>query len=111
MQPRTCMLSAFTLCTAIGLAVPGTAAEPVKSGTYNTQGGFKAVEETTQLGEKHTYSHGVAWGIVSGDGPLHIGTAMCPYINEATADTITFQGRCAWSDADGDKISTEWSAK
>jgi hypothetical protein len=113
MQPRTFILS---LCAAsllaIGLANDAGAAEPpVKSGSYKTQGGFKAVEETTQVGEKHTLSHGVAWGVVSGEGPLHIGTAMCPYISEATAGTINFQGKCVWSDADGDKIFTEWTGK
>jgi len=102
---------AFGLAVPIGLVIPATAAEPVKSGSYKTQTGFKAIEEMIQVGDKHSFTHGVVWGIVSGDGPLHVGTAMCPYINEMNGDTITFQGRCAWSDADGDKIFTEWSGK
>lgn len=96
---------------AMRLVVPATAAEPVKPGNYKTQGGFKAVEEMIQVGDKHTYSHGVAWGVVSGDGPVQMLTATCPYINELIGDTITYQGRCAWTDADGDKIFTAWSAE
>jgi hypothetical protein len=103
------LLSAFL---TLALAAPALAAEPpVKSGSYKTQGGFKAVEETLQLGEKHSFSHGVAWGIVSGEGPYHIGTAMCPYISETTAEAIQFRGRCSWTGADGDQLFTEWSAK
>jgi len=98
---------------AIGLTMPVVAAEPLaKSGSFKTQGGFKAIQETMQVGEKHSYSHGVVWGVVSGaSDPLRVGTAMCPYINEVIGDTITFQGKCVWSDTDGDKIFTEWSGK
>lgn len=103
----------FALVLAIGATMPAAAAEPVaKSGSFKTQGGFKAVEEAMQVGEKHTYSHGVAWGVVSGaSGPLRVATAMCPYISEVTGDTIAFQGKCVWSDTDGDKIFSEWSGK
>jgi len=105
-----------SLCLTVVLVIGSTAvavAEPVaKSGNFKTQGGFKAIEETVQVGEKHTYAHGVVWGIVSGaDGPLRVATAMCPYINEVKGDVIAFQGKCVWSDTDGDKIFTEWSGK
>lgn len=33
---------------------------PAKSRTFKTQSGFKAVEEVVQLGDKHTFSHGIA---------------------------------------------------
>jgi hypothetical protein len=103
----------LALLLTIGSTMPVAAAEPMsKSGSFKTQGGFKSIEETIQVGEKHTYSHGVVWGIVSGtNGLLRVGTAMCPYINEVIGDTITFQGKCVWSDTDGDKIFTEWSGK
>jgi hypothetical protein len=42
------------------------AAEPLaKSGSFKTESGFKSVEDMIQVGEKHTYSHGVTWGIIS----------------------------------------------
>jgi hypothetical protein len=99
------------------------AGEPLaKSGSFKTESGFKGVEEMIPVGEKHSYSHGVTWGIVSNDNPLRIKTAMCPYISELAGDTSTFEGRCTWSDADGDKIhhmvrqvfsdrSRQWSAR
>jgi hypothetical protein len=96
---------------AIGVVFPAAAAEPVTPASFKTQGGFKAVEEMMQVGDKHAYSHGVAWGVVSGDGPVQMLTASCPYINELIGDTITFQGRCVWTDGDGDKIFTAWSAE
>lgn len=105
------LVLAFVL--AFGLAGSAAAAEPLaKSGSFKTQAGFKSIEESMPLGEKHAYAHGVTWGIVAGDGgALRIATAMCPYISEVAGDTIALQGRCAWSDADGDKIFTEWSGK
>jgi len=45
------------------------------------------------------------------DNPLHIKTAMCPYISEQNGDTTSFNGRCAWSDTDGDQVFSEWTAK
>jgi hypothetical protein len=87
------------------------AADLPKSGSFKTPSGFKAVDEATQVGDKRTFSHGVAWGIVTEDNPLHIKTAMCPYVSDADGDTISFNGRCAWSDAEGDQILTEWTAK
>ena len=53
----------------------------------------------------------MGWNIVVGDNPLHIRTATCPYISEETGDSATTNGRCAWSDPDGDQIFTEWTAK
>jgi hypothetical protein len=105
--------SAFLALALVAGSAAISVAEPVaKSGSFKTQGGFKAIQETMQAGEKHTYSHGVVWGVVSGDsGPLRIATAMCPYINEVIGDVIAFQGKCVWSDTDGDKIFTEWTGK
>ena len=78
---------------------------------FKTESGFKGVEDMIPVGEKHTYSHGVTWGIVPIDNPPRSKTAMCPYISEPVGDTSTCKGRCTWSDADGDKIFTTSSRK
>lgn len=104
---------AYAFVMTIGLAGSAAAAEPLaKSGSFKTQTGFKSIEEALPLGDKHTYAHGVTWGIVSGDGgALRITTAECPYISETAGDTITFRGKCAWSDAEGNRILTDWSGQ
>jgi hypothetical protein len=55
----------------------------------------------------HTLSHGVTYGIITEDNPLHIKTANCPYISEISGDTISLVGKCAWTDGEDD-IFTEW---
>ena len=55
------------------------ATEPLaKSGSFKTESGFKGVEDMIPVGEKHTYSHEVTWGIVPNFNPPRIKTAMCP---------------------------------
>jgi hypothetical protein len=105
------MSRSVIIIATLALITPVLAADPPKSGSFKTASAFKAVEETTSVGDKHTLSHGTAWGVVTDDNPLRIKTAMCPYISEVNGDTISFNGRCAWSDADGDKIFTEWTSK
>ena len=52
-------------------------------------------------------SHGVTYGIITEDNPLHIKTANCPYISEISGDTVSLVGKCAWTDGEDD-IFTEW---
>jgi hypothetical protein len=102
----TAVLAAMT-----GLAVAG---EPLpKSGAFHITGGFKTVvSENIVLGDQHSYGTATAWGVVAGDGgPLHLVTAFCPHISETTADKIADTGKCAWVDAEGDKVLTEWSGE
>jgi hypothetical protein len=49
------------------------------------------------------------WGLIMDDKLLHIKTAMCPYMSEENGGTSAFNGRCAWSDAEGDQVFSEWS--
>jgi hypothetical protein len=57
-----------------------------KSGSFKTASAFKGIEEAQQIGG-HTLSHGVTYGIITEDNPLHIKTANCPYISEISGDT------------------------
>lgn len=110
------MLRSLILVPAltIGLAVPATAADLPKSGSFDLEVGWKAIGEVTQVADKHIFAAGKVWGVsfnTSGKDPLHLGPALCTYEGEAINGAGTNRGRCAWSDADGDKVFTEWSGK
>ena len=84
-------------------------ADAPKSGNFKTARAFKGIEELSQVGGR-IMSHGVVYGIVTEENPLHIKTAKCPYISEIDGDTVTLKGECAWTDGE-DNIFTEWSTK
>ncbi|HEV2548437.1 MAG TPA: hypothetical protein VGU20_13945 [Stellaceae bacterium] len=97
-----------------GLAIPAIAADLPKSGSFDIQTGWKSIGETTQVADKHTLGTWKSWGVsfnAAGNGPLHMGPAVCTTESEAIEGTGTAGGKCAWSDADGDKIFSDWSGK
>ena len=47
----------------------------------------------------------------AGSGPLHVGPAVCAYTLDTVGGAGTLQGACAWGDADGDKITTDYVDK
>ena len=78
------MLVRSLLIATMILATPTLAAEQMaKSGSFITASSFKGIEQAQQTGG-HTLSHGVVYGIVTEDNPLHIRTANCPYISEVS---------------------------
>jgi hypothetical protein len=101
----------------IGLAMPAMAQQKSnlpKSGSFNLHTGFKAISEATQVEDKHTLGSGKSWGVTyndAGSGPLHLATIVCAWFNEAIDGAGTSQGKCAWSDPDGDKIFADYSGK
>ena len=104
----------LTSVLLFALAMPAIAADLPKSGSFDIQTGWKSIGETTQVADKHTLSTGKVWGVsfnTAGSGPLHMGAAMCTYEAEAIDGAGPAQGKCAFSDADGDKIFADWSGK
>lgn len=96
------------LIATMTLATPTLAAEQMaKSGSFITASSFKGIEQAQQTGGR-TLSHGVVYGIVTEDNPLHIRTANCPYISEVSGDTVSLVGKCAWTDGEDD-IFTDWN--
>jgi hypothetical protein len=70
------------------------------------------VGETFQLGDRK-HGVGVFWSVVFENNPeknpLHLTAGLCPYITiEQEQGTALALGRCAWSDAAGDQIFTEF---
>jgi hypothetical protein len=101
------MLVRSFVIVAVVLTTPTLAAEQMaKSGSFKTPSAFKGIEQAQQTGGR-TLSHGVVYGIVTDDNPLHIKTANCPYISEVSGDTVSLVGKCAWTDGEDD-IFTEW---
>ena len=106
-REETIMLVRSFVIAAVVLSTPTLAAEQMaKSGSFKTSSAFKGIEQAQQTGG-HTLSHGVTYGIVTEDNPLHIKTANCPYISEVSGDALSLVGKCAWTDGEDD-IFTEW---
>jgi hypothetical protein len=98
----------------VGLALPAIADDLPKSGSFDLQNGLKFIGDTTQVAEKHFLTTGKTWGVSfnsAGKGPLHMATFVCTNDFEVIEGTGTGRGKCAWSDADSDKIFAEWSGK
>ena len=111
MRMRVCMLSIIALM--LGIA-PVMAADLPQSGSFKIHSGWKAVGETIQVAENHTFGTGNFWGVTyneSGGGPLHMGAVICSYDLEIISGAGTGQGSCTWGEANGDKIFTSYSGK
>src|ERR1700726_595331 len=107
-REETTMLVRSFVIAAVALTTPTLAAEQMaKSGSFKAPSVFKGIEQAEQTGGR-TLSHGVVYGIVTEDNPLHIKTANCPYISEISGDTVTLVGKCAWTDGEDD-IFTDWN--
>jgi hypothetical protein len=100
-----------------GLVVPAAAQQATdlpKSGSIKFHLGYKSIQDTTQVADKHNFNAGTSWGVTyndAGSGPLHMGTFVCKFASEAIEGAGTFHGKCAWSESDSDKIFTEGNAK
>jgi hypothetical protein len=105
------------LTIAAGLAVAflcgtGQAQQLPKSGTISINSGWKANGEMVQVGEGRMFGWGGFYGVTfnqRGSGPLHMGGVVCSYTLDLTGGAGPGRGTCAWTDADGDKIFTDYS--
>lgn len=109
---NTKSLKALSLLAAIvfGFSMGNAVAE--KSGKFNIHSGWKSVGEINTVAENRLLGHGMFYGVTfneEGKGPLHVGTATCNYILDLNQGAGPGKGTCAWSDADGDKIFTDYS--
>ena len=98
-------LSLATLC-AVAVADPLP-----KSGSINVHSAFRTSFERLPVADKLGPAHGDARGVTfndKGSGPLHLGPLDCTFASFITNDTGRNKGYCAFGDADGDRIFTEW---
>jgi hypothetical protein len=105
-KEKPMLLRSLVIATVAFTAPTLAAEEMAKSGSFKTASAFKGIEQAQQTGG-HALSHGVTYGMITEDNPLHIKTANCPYISEFSGDTVSLVGKCAWTDGEDD-IFTEW---
>ena len=83
-----------------------------KSGSINVHTGWRDVGEAKEVAEKRMQGHGSVVGVSFNDkgaGPLHLGPAACHYTFFAIEGNSKQKGYCAFSDADGDRIFTDFT--
>ena len=98
--------------SAVLLGAAAQAQQLPKSGTFSLNSGWKTVGEAVQVGEGRVFGWGGFYGVTfnqRGSGPLHMGQAICPYTLDLTGGAGPGRGPCAWTDADGDKIFTDYT--
>ena len=101
-------LSVVAFCAAAG------AADLPKSGTINWHTGWKVAGDAMTVADGHMQGHGSVVGTSfsdKGSGPLHLGAAECFYTFFIIDGTGSNQGYCAFGDADGDRIFTDFHGK
>jgi len=107
-QTRLLCSTAFILGAALAFSAPSIAGDLPQSGTIKLHSAFKVNVQAAEVGEKHFIGAGFAPGVThndAGSGPFHMGAAVCA----ATVDDLNGSydvagGRCAFGDADGDKM-------
>ena len=109
---RTSVVALVSSLALVAFCITAAAQQLPKSGTFTLHSGWKAVGDTTPPAEGRVYGAGMFWGVTFNDkgaGPLHNGTAVCPYTLEMIGNAMTAKGQCTWSDADGDKIFNDYT--
>ena len=99
-------LSVMAFCAAAG------AADLPKSGSISWHTGWKNSGESFDVAEGHVQGHGSVVGTSfndNGSGPLHLGAAECVYTFFVSDGAGPSKGYCAFGDADGDRIFTDWT--
>ena len=82
-----------------------------KSGAINYHSGLHCPANVATTPEGITIGTGTCTGVTyndSGSGPLHGGAAQCHFSFFINGDDARNKGYCFWSDADGDRIFTDF---
>jgi len=105
------------MMAAIGVALAamqaGAGAQQLpKSGSINFHTGWKYAADVMNPAEKHVLGRDAGTGVTfndKGSGPLHLGPANCYGAFLAVDGSGKGKGFCAFGDADGDRIFTDYS--
>jgi hypothetical protein len=107
------ILGACVLGSGLAFIGPIAGADQLaKSGSINFHTGWKLVGEAITPAEKNMLGHGSAVGVTfndKGSGPLHLGPANCVYTFLVVDERGKNKGSCAFGDADGDRIFTNYT--
>src|SRR5271165_1744962 len=104
MQPRTCILSAFTLSTAMAVGAAAMAADLPKEGTFNVTFSGSGTAKATAIGKERLL---IAWdlnGLTVGTGLFDHMTWHCFGLNDTANGMRQYNGYCIMTDPAGDQI-------
>ena len=85
-----------------------------KSGSISWHTGWRMVGEALEVAKGRVEGHGSVIGTSfneKGSGPLHRGPAECVYTFLMIDGAGPSKGYCAFGDADGDRIFTDWTGE
>ena len=85
-----------------------------KSGSISWHTGWRSVGEAFEVAKGRVEGHGSVIGTSfndKGSGPLHRGPAECVYTFLTIDGVGPSKGYCAFGDADGDRIFTDWTGE
>ena len=105
------------LMTGLAFATAGTATSAQqlpRSGSISFHTGWKFTGEALNVADKRVQGHGTASGVTFNDrgtGPLHLGPANCFDTFFIVDGRGRNKGFCAFGDADGDRIFTEFTGE
>lgn len=106
---------ALALSVLIAASVGAASAQSLpKSGSIQWHTGWKSSGEVLEVGKGRLQGHGSVVGTTfndSGSGPLHQGEAECVYVFLLNDGAGPLKGFCAFGDADGDRIYTEFTGE
>lgn len=104
MQPRTCILSAFTLSTGLAFGIAAMAADLPKEGTFNgTYSGFGTFKATA-IGKERLLTVFDENGLQLTNGFLDHTTWHCWGMADYTSGMGTEHGYCVATDPAGDQV-------
>ena len=109
------VIAPLAICMSFAAFCTATNAQQLpKSGSINWHTGWKLVAEALPVADKTMQGHGNVVGVTfndKGTGPLHLGPAECFFTFFVIDGKGTNLGYCAFGDADGDRIFTQFSGK
>jgi len=111
MKRTNTMLFLAVFSTALVVVPPCAAQDLPKSGSINIHTGWKLTPEVFEVSDKRSVGHGSVVGVNfndKGSGPLHNGPAVCVFTFLGSENGSMNKGYCAFGDADGDRILTDW---
>ena len=96
---------------ALSFSAISSAQDLPKSGTINYHSGLACPSNVAKTPEGIMLGTGTCTGVTyndSGSGPLHMGAAQCHFSFFVNNGDARNKGYCFWSDADGDRIFTDF---
>lgn len=111
MRTACALVTGLLVCAHLGSA---SAQGIPKTGTISWHTGWRNVGEAMEVAKGRVQGHGSVIGTSfndNGSGPLHRGPAECVYTFFMTDGAGPSKGYCAFGDADGDRIFTDWTGE